>query len=89
MLPPLVGNKKRKRNNPKTKETPRNIDQVQKELEEIKRSTVTRLDALLRDTCGLVDGDNVEGADIDDARRQLAQLRIQVESALFDVAHWK
>lgn len=89
MLPPLVGNKKRKRNNPKTKETPRNIDQVKKELEEIKRSTVTRLEALLRDTCGLVDGDNVEGADIDDARRQLAQLRIQVETALFDVAHWK
>lgn len=92
MLPPLVpvGNKKRKRNNnPKTKEAPRNIHQVQKELEEIKRSTITRLEALLRDTCGLVDGDNVEGADVDDARRQLAQLRIQMESALFDVAHWK
>lgn len=90
LCPPLVGNKKRKRNNPKTKETPRSINQVQKELEEIKRSTVTRLESLLRDTTsGLVDGDNVEGADADDARRELAQLRIQMESALFDVAHWK
>lgn len=91
LCPPLVGNKKRKRNNPKTKETPglTNIHQVQKELEEIKRSTVTRLEALLRDTCGLADGDNVEGADVDDERRQLAQLKIQIESALFDVAHWK
>lgn len=90
LCPPLVGNKKRKRNNPKTKESPRNIHHVQKELEEIKRSTVTRLEALLRDTTsGLVDSDNVEGADVDDARRQLAQLRIQMESALFDVAHWK
>ena len=88
-LPPLVGTKKRKRSNPKTKEAPRNIHQAQKELEEIKRSTVTKLEALLRDTNGLLDGDNVEGADADDARRQLAQLRIQMESALFDVAHWK
>ena len=88
-LPPLVGNKKRKRNNPKTKEVPRNIHQAQKELEEIKRSTVTRLEALLRDTSGLVGGDNVEGVNVDDARRQLAQLRIQAESAIFDVAHWK
>ena len=82
---PTLGNKKRKRNSPRSK-VPRNINEVQKDFEEIKRSTVARLEALLRYSRGLMGGN--ESTDVSDAR-QIAQLRIQMESALFDVAHWK
>lgn len=83
---PSLGNKKRKRNIPKSNKTQRNVDAVQKEFEEIKRSTVARLEALLRDTGGLI---NHETDSNENNARQIAQLGIQVESALFDVAHWR
>ena len=84
---PSLGNKKRKRNIPKSNKTQRNVDAVQKEFEEIKRSTVARLEALLRDTGGLINGEETDVNEND--ARQIAQLGIQVESALFDVAHWR
>lgn len=83
---PSLGNKKRKRNIPKSNKTQRNVDAVQKEFEEIKRSTVARLEALLRDTGGLI---NSETDVNENDARQISQLGIQVESALFDVAHWR
>jgi len=69
VLPPLV--KKRK-----TVE----LSTIQKELEEIKRASVSRLEALLRDN---TDRLNCKGDG------EAANVRIQVESALFDIAHWK
>ena len=84
---PSLGNKKRKRNILRSNKTQRNVDAVQKEFEEIKRSTVARLEALLRDTGGLINGEETDVNEND--ARQIAQLGIQVESALFDVAHWR
>jgi len=85
---PSLGSKKRKRNIPRSNKTQRNVDAVQKEFEEIKRSTVARLEALLRDTGGLIINGEETDVNENDAR-QIAQLGIQVESALFDVAHWR
>ena len=71
MLPPLV--KKRKT-------ASLDLSTIQQELETIKRTSVLRLEALLRDNADLLECES-DG--------EAANLRIQVESALFDVAHWK